>query len=115
MISLDDRTKESKSYSTTRILIDCFQWERIYEWVTLKIDDKVFEVFAKEFGSEVYSVQSHSDLGTEYSTSMEELRTVSLVRETPVQAEQSPATTSHRNLKIQNVADPLAEGIINCN
>ncbi|MED6162213.1 hypothetical protein PIB30_068291 [Stylosanthes scabra] len=84
MVKLDDRIEESKSYSTARILLDCFQWERIHEWVSIKIEDRKFEVFVKEFGSEVYSVQSHPDLGTECSISMEEEKSTSMVEESPV-------------------------------
>ncbi|MED6124514.1 hypothetical protein PIB30_059616 [Stylosanthes scabra] len=57
MIRQGDRIEESKSYSTTRILLDCFQWER-------------------EFGSEVYSVQSHPNLVEGCSASLEEAKLV---------------------------------------
>ncbi|MED6128967.1 hypothetical protein PIB30_103208 [Stylosanthes scabra] len=61
VIRYDDRTEEAKSFSTARILIDSFQWEMIHEWINVKIDDQLFEVHMKEFGSEVCSVQSHPD------------------------------------------------------
>ncbi|MED6172506.1 hypothetical protein PIB30_050710 [Stylosanthes scabra] len=95
---VDDKMKESKSYSTVRILLDYFQWERIHEWVSLRIDDRVFEVFVKEFGSEVYSVQSHPDLGTESSVSMAELNSPSLAEESQTVLERSPAATTNVNL-----------------
>ncbi|MED6108775.1 hypothetical protein PIB30_027325 [Stylosanthes scabra] len=59
VIAHDDRSEEPKSFSIARILIDSYQWKRIHEWVSIKVDDRVFEVFVNEFGSEVYSVQSH--------------------------------------------------------
>ncbi|MED6148184.1 hypothetical protein PIB30_050752 [Stylosanthes scabra] len=111
MVKLDDRTKESKSYSTARILLDCFQWERIHEWVSIKIEDRKFEVFVKEFGSEVYSVQSHPDLGTECSISMEEEKSTSMVEESPVEAVRTQAATNQPNLNYQNIDDPLSNAI----
>ncbi|MED6150016.1 hypothetical protein PIB30_068094 [Stylosanthes scabra] len=72
IIKQDDRTEETKSFSTARVLLDSFQWETIHEWVTLKIDGWVFDVFVKEFGSQVYSVQSHSDLVEEVSGSLQD-------------------------------------------
>ncbi|MED6160700.1 hypothetical protein PIB30_053837 [Stylosanthes scabra] len=60
-IKWDDRGAESKSYTTCRIQIECYQWEMINEWVSIKIDDRVFEVFVKEFGPKLYSVESHPD------------------------------------------------------
>ncbi|MED6108960.1 hypothetical protein PIB30_029059 [Stylosanthes scabra] len=41
MIIMDDRTEDSKSYTTARVLIDCFQWEKVHEWVTVTVDDKL--------------------------------------------------------------------------
>ncbi|MED6126637.1 hypothetical protein PIB30_080386 [Stylosanthes scabra] len=71
VVRYDDRTEESKSYSVARILIDSFQWEMIHEWINVKIDDRKFEIFVKEFGSEVYSVQSHPDREVESSVKVE--------------------------------------------
>ncbi|MED6191489.1 hypothetical protein PIB30_000587 [Stylosanthes scabra] len=51
---------ELKSHGhTARFLIDNYEWEAIHEWITVKVDDKEFEVFVKEFGGEVYSRESH--------------------------------------------------------
>ncbi|MED6225032.1 hypothetical protein PIB30_089838, partial [Stylosanthes scabra] len=74
MVQIDDRTEESKSFTTARFIIDCFQWEKVHEWISVKVDDKVSEVFAKEFGSEVYNVESHPNLEEVCSTWMEEER-----------------------------------------
>ncbi|MED6148576.1 hypothetical protein PIB30_054382 [Stylosanthes scabra] len=35
-ILMDDRTEEPKSFTTARIMLDCFQWERIHEWSPAK-------------------------------------------------------------------------------
>ncbi|MED6116275.1 hypothetical protein PIB30_098683, partial [Stylosanthes scabra] len=70
-IRQDDISEEFKSFTTARILIDSYQWELIHEWVSVKIGDKVFEVFVKEFGSEVYNVQSHPDRAEGCSDSSE--------------------------------------------
>ncbi|MED6128294.1 hypothetical protein PIB30_096344 [Stylosanthes scabra] len=43
VIKFDDRTEQSKSYSTARVLLDCYQWERIHEWISVKVEDKSFE------------------------------------------------------------------------
>ncbi|MED6138036.1 hypothetical protein PIB30_070568, partial [Stylosanthes scabra] len=85
MITIDDRVGESKSFSTARVLIDCFQWERVHEWISVKIDDRVFDIFVKEFGLEVYSVQSDPDLVIRSSASMEERGSMSMVEESPVE------------------------------
>ncbi|MED6217550.1 hypothetical protein PIB30_018760 [Stylosanthes scabra] len=58
-IVVDDRTEESKSFSVARVLLDSFEWEKIHEWVSIRVDDRVIEVFVKEFGSEIFSVESH--------------------------------------------------------
>ncbi|MED6193141.1 hypothetical protein PIB30_016235 [Stylosanthes scabra] len=55
----DDRTGESMSFTVARFLIDCFEWEYINEWITIKVEDREFEVHVKEFGCEVYSRESH--------------------------------------------------------
>ncbi|MED6172433.1 hypothetical protein PIB30_050073, partial [Stylosanthes scabra] len=78
LVRLDDRTKGSKSFSTARILVDCYQWERVHEWVSMRIEDKQFDVFVKEFDLEVYSVQSHPDLGSESLMSLDALNTTSV-------------------------------------
>ncbi|MED6190405.1 hypothetical protein PIB30_105597 [Stylosanthes scabra] len=118
MIKMDDRKEESKSFTTARFLVDCFQWERVHEWISMKVDDRVFDVFAKEFGSEVYSVQLHLDLVEVCSTSLEKEEksgSVSVVEETPTDFDESPVKPGHNNSKILNVVDPLLESIINCN
>ncbi|MED6173486.1 hypothetical protein PIB30_059933 [Stylosanthes scabra] len=53
----DDRTGESLSFTVARFLIDCFEWEPINEWVTLKVEDREFECFVKEFGGEGNPIQ----------------------------------------------------------
>ncbi|MED6160207.1 hypothetical protein PIB30_049188 [Stylosanthes scabra] len=112
MVKIDDRTEESKSYSTARIIMDCFQWERIHEWVKLKIDDREFQVFVKEFGSEVYSVQSHPDLGSKSSLSVTEQASLEMGAELQEEVERSQAATTFTNLKICNVNDPVSDAIM---
>ncbi|MED6180016.1 hypothetical protein PIB30_006506 [Stylosanthes scabra] len=63
LVLMDDRTEEKKSFSVARVLVDSFRWETIHEWVSLRVDDKVFDVFAKEFDYESYSTESHPNLG----------------------------------------------------
>ncbi|RYR31530.1 hypothetical protein Ahy_B01g056334 [Arachis hypogaea] len=56
-VMMDDLTESNSSYCASRILIDSCQWEPIQEWVMVKDGDMDFEVFVKEFGREIYSVQ----------------------------------------------------------
>ncbi|MED6160876.1 hypothetical protein PIB30_055337 [Stylosanthes scabra] len=55
----DDRTEHSMSFTVARFMIDSFEWEKINEWVRVKIYGKVVDVFVKEFGYEVYSRMAH--------------------------------------------------------
>ncbi|MED6138473.1 hypothetical protein PIB30_074549 [Stylosanthes scabra] len=50
-ILMDDRTGDPKSFSIARVMLDCFQWEQIHEWISLKIEDRVIDVFVKEVGA----------------------------------------------------------------
>ncbi|MED6217133.1 hypothetical protein PIB30_014795 [Stylosanthes scabra] len=72
VIEFDHRAGEAKSYSTAKILLDCFQWEGVHEWVSIRVNDSVFEVFA---------------------TNPE-----SIVRETPVEDEGTPTSLSIGNV-----------------
>ncbi|MED6145221.1 hypothetical protein PIB30_023170 [Stylosanthes scabra] len=111
-ITIDDRTEESKSYTTARVLIDCFQWEKIHEWITVTVEDKSFHVFVKEFGSEIYSIQSHPDLVEDCSATMVDDRLETRVLENPVEVETSLASPNDSNLDLQRFVDPLIEEII---
>ncbi|MED6133169.1 hypothetical protein PIB30_026096 [Stylosanthes scabra] len=108
----DDRTEEPKSYSIARVLIDCFQWEQINEWVSIKIEDKVIEVFVKECGPEAYSIESHPNLDLEVS----ELRERSPVRSMTEESQAEVAKETGRrivcDLNLGNVGDPQVEAII---
>ncbi|MED6119808.1 hypothetical protein PIB30_015104 [Stylosanthes scabra] len=102
LIKQDDRTEEPKSFTTARVIIDSFQWETIHEWVTLRVDGRSFDVFLKEFGSEVYSVQAHPNLwedlsGTRENSSDNGGGSVSVVEETPADSDSAPATVGVRN------------------
>ncbi|MED6108434.1 hypothetical protein PIB30_023842 [Stylosanthes scabra] len=55
----DFATKDCFSFTAPRILSDSYQWEPIQEWMTLKLKNKEFEVYAREFGRDVYSIQAH--------------------------------------------------------
>ncbi|MED6176199.1 hypothetical protein PIB30_085783 [Stylosanthes scabra] len=112
IIKMDYCTEESKSFTTARFLVDCFQWEMVNEWITVKVEDRVFEIFAKEFGSEVYSIQSHPDLEEVSATSMEEVVKPVSVSVFPV--EKQPAVTGHNNSNSEFIIDPLLDAIINC-
>ncbi|MED6161392.1 hypothetical protein PIB30_060322 [Stylosanthes scabra] len=84
----DDRTKEMQSFGVARFVIDCYQWEEIHEWIKVKVDDWVFEIFVKEFGAEVYSRESHPNAAElAYMGEAESdggSKPLSLVEETPV-------------------------------
>ncbi|MED6169464.1 hypothetical protein PIB30_021597 [Stylosanthes scabra] len=92
--------------------MDCFQWERIHEWVILKIDGREFEVFVKKFGSEVYSVQSYLDLGTESPISMTEDEVQAVGVESQTEVERASISHVDRNLNKCNVMDPVTEAIL---
>ncbi|MED6164648.1 hypothetical protein PIB30_092244, partial [Stylosanthes scabra] len=116
IIKMDDRTEESKSFTIARFLVDCFQWEMVNKWITVKVKDRVFEIFAKEFGSEVYSVQSHPDLEEVSATSMEEVvKPISISVVVGTLVEEQPAVTGHNNSNSEFIIDPLLDAIINCN
>ncbi|MED6194272.1 Serine arginine-rich splicing factor 2 [Stylosanthes scabra] len=55
----DDRLGELMSFTVARFLIDSYVWEQINEWIKIKVEDREFEVFVKEFGAEVFSRESH--------------------------------------------------------
>ncbi|MED6211199.1 hypothetical protein PIB30_071411 [Stylosanthes scabra] len=116
VIRFDDRTEQSKSYSVARVLVDSYQWERIHKWITIKVEDRSFEVFVKEFGSEVYSVQSHPDLvqDTDVSDFMEVPNSASRVEETPVEIEQTSATVLRKDLNDVNVGNSHFDANIDC-
>ncbi|MED6119632.1 hypothetical protein PIB30_013264 [Stylosanthes scabra] len=117
MVKMDDRTEESKSFTRARFIIDCFQWERVHEWVSVKVDDREFEVFAKEFGSEVYSVQLHPDLEEVDATWMEEDERpimASVVAESSAVAGTLLVGGGQNNSKLKMTWDPLQEDIIKC-
>ncbi|MED6109905.1 hypothetical protein PIB30_037902 [Stylosanthes scabra] len=77
---------------------------------------RCFEMFVKEFGSEVYSVQSHPDLEEviENSVSEEGLSTRLLVRETSPKVEKAPTRRTETNLNEMYVGDPQLDAIIPC-
>ncbi|MED6113842.1 hypothetical protein PIB30_074621 [Stylosanthes scabra] len=114
LIRQDDRIEEKKSFSTARVLLDSFQWEMIHEWISLKVDDKVFELFVKEFGSEVYSVQAHPDLMEEDFGSLLEGsgNRGSAMVVAPASSGASPVIFEKNSKKV-NVGDPLIEVVIN--
>ncbi|MED6147395.1 hypothetical protein PIB30_043703 [Stylosanthes scabra] len=122
VIMFDDRTEESKSFSVARILVDCYQWEMVNEWVNVKVEDKIFEVFVKEFGAEVYSVSSHPDLVsvsefsdlavTENSLGPREEEALMEDEVEPTEDDSTRKRHGIENLNSQTVMDPLIEEII---
>ncbi|MED6147374.1 hypothetical protein PIB30_043515 [Stylosanthes scabra] len=70
VLKLDDRTEEPKSYTVGRILIDSFQWDHINEWVSIKIEDQMFEVHVREVRPEMYSMEAHPNRDPEESESV---------------------------------------------
>ncbi|MED6209185.1 hypothetical protein PIB30_052337 [Stylosanthes scabra] len=59
MVMLDEITVNKKSFSVGRVLVDCFQWEPIQEWISIRCEGTIFDVYIKEFGSEILSKQVH--------------------------------------------------------
>ncbi|MED6106684.1 hypothetical protein PIB30_006628 [Stylosanthes scabra] len=86
----------------------------INEWVSVKVEERVFEVFVKEVGAEVYSVQSHPDRSEEYSESGEETDIGVMAVHPPTESGQSLATKDETSLKLFNGYDPIIDAIINC-
>ncbi|MED6204441.1 hypothetical protein PIB30_009182 [Stylosanthes scabra] len=77
-----------------------------------RMNGRVIEVVEKEFGSEVYSVQSHPDLQLECSASMEDTTSQSKVEETLVGYVQTPTRRGDHNLNFSIVGDPQLEARI---
>ncbi|MED6118777.1 hypothetical protein PIB30_005916 [Stylosanthes scabra] len=113
VLELDDRCGESKSFTTARVLIDCYQWEQVHEWVSIKIDDRVFKVFVKEVGMEMYSVEAHPNLGKSLSVSLDESVSYSHVDETLIGGGRPPVDSERQNLNLLNIIDPQLMTIIN--
>ncbi|MED6146295.1 hypothetical protein PIB30_033215 [Stylosanthes scabra] len=114
MVLLDDRTEEQKSFSVARVLIDSFQWEIIHEWVSLRVEDRVFDIFAKEFSYESYSTESHPNLGDNFLESSQDRSGVprSMMEVLPTYSRTGSEGTDVIS-KNDNVGDPLIEVIIN--
>ncbi|MED6109384.1 hypothetical protein PIB30_033080 [Stylosanthes scabra] len=104
----DDRTEQSWSFSVARFLIDSFEWEWIHEWITIKVEEKEYEIFVKEFGSEVYSRESHPNKleASSGSKTAEDGKSVSWVGEMPlVKSALIPAPEfDGENLNLQKMA-----------
>ncbi|MED6203934.1 hypothetical protein PIB30_004064 [Stylosanthes scabra] len=112
VIEYDDRGDESKSYSIARVLVDCYEWTMINEWINLKVDDKEFEVYVKEVGAEVYSVESHPNLIDDQLVSLANLQSQSVVEETPTVSEQRPENSKGPILNCDNMESALINAII---
>ncbi|MED6145223.1 hypothetical protein PIB30_023172 [Stylosanthes scabra] len=107
----DDRLEESKSFTTARVFIDCFQWEEVREWISIKVDDRTFKVYAKEVGAEVYNVQSHPDMAESSSVSVDETTMDSVAADSMEM--QRPTLKGSKDLNLHNVSDPVIDAIIN--
>ncbi|MED6113225.1 hypothetical protein PIB30_068849 [Stylosanthes scabra] len=114
VVQLDDRIELSKSYSIARVLVDCYEWEQINERVKVTVDERSFIVFVKECGSEIYSVQAHSNLAgsTTQFVSSEEDATLSAVSGTPTGIERTFEWKMEARLNLGNGSDPQLEAII---
>ncbi|MED6180241.1 hypothetical protein PIB30_008435 [Stylosanthes scabra] len=62
MVLMDDRTEHYWSFSVVRFLVDCYEWETISEWITIKVEDREFNIYVREFGGEAYNFQSHTNI-----------------------------------------------------
>ncbi|MED6216956.1 hypothetical protein PIB30_012962 [Stylosanthes scabra] len=59
LVLADYRTEHYLSFSVARLLIDSYEWNNINEWINLKVDGREIEIYVKEFGGEIYSIQTH--------------------------------------------------------
>ncbi|MED6125778.1 hypothetical protein PIB30_071906 [Stylosanthes scabra] len=75
----------------------------------------IFEVFVKEVGAEVYSIEAHPNLEKFGKASVEESTSCSHVDETPTGGGRLPVDLVRQNLNLVNVADPQLSAIINDN
>ncbi|MED6158891.1 hypothetical protein PIB30_037266 [Stylosanthes scabra] len=83
--TLDYRTEQCESFSVARLLIDCYEWNRIDEWICLKTEDRQFDIHVREFGGDVYNIPSHpndSDVWEDGVTGSSESET--RIGETPI-------------------------------
>ncbi|MED6197560.1 hypothetical protein PIB30_057554 [Stylosanthes scabra] len=114
LILIDDRTEAMKSFSVARVLMDSFQWEIIHEWISLKVDDRVFDVFAKEFGYESYNTEAHLNLGENCpESSYDGSDTPRSTMVTRPAISTAGGGENNANSRNDNVGYPLIEAIIN--
>ncbi|MED6145302.1 hypothetical protein PIB30_023884 [Stylosanthes scabra] len=85
----------------------------IHEWISIRMDDKVIDVFVKEFGSELYSVESHLNRGDTVSETMDDTASMKPAVVLSVEEETSQATANYANLNSVEFVDPLIDVIIN--
>ncbi|MED6186445.1 hypothetical protein PIB30_066753 [Stylosanthes scabra] len=57
----DDITEKRRSFSVARVMVDCFQWEAIQEWMVVKCEGTIFDVYVKEFGGEMLTRLVHPE------------------------------------------------------
>ncbi|MED6225384.1 hypothetical protein PIB30_093109, partial [Stylosanthes scabra] len=77
--------------------------------------DIFWSLSKREFGSKVYSLQSHPDLEIGNTTSMDETTSISLAGENSAENERSPTSLVYLDLKLTNVGNPLLNAIIERN
>ncbi|MED6225560.1 hypothetical protein PIB30_094803 [Stylosanthes scabra] len=116
LVMQHDLTEGSASFSVARILIDCYQWEPILEWIVVKSEEVEFEVYVKEYGEEVMSKQTHLDGISKSSGCCSTCRTPE-AREEAVEVSTEVEETSMlgvgHNEKVG--ADSVIENVINAN
>ncbi|MED6191482.1 hypothetical protein PIB30_000582 [Stylosanthes scabra] len=61
LVMQHELTKDRASFTVARILIDCFQWEPIHEWISVTCQDAVIQVYFKEIGADFLSFQVHPE------------------------------------------------------
>ncbi|MED6108177.1 hypothetical protein PIB30_021124 [Stylosanthes scabra] len=59
LVLADYTTEHCLSFTVARLLIDSYEWSNISEWVRLKVDGREIEIHVREFGGEIYSIQTH--------------------------------------------------------
>ncbi|MED6107359.1 hypothetical protein PIB30_013208 [Stylosanthes scabra] len=55
----DKVTSKKLLFTTPRVLVNSYTWEPIQQWIALRVEDRSFEIYARECGRDVYSILSH--------------------------------------------------------
>ncbi|MED6187204.1 hypothetical protein PIB30_074238 [Stylosanthes scabra] len=109
-------TEEGASFSVARIIIDYYQWEPIQEWIAVKCDDVQFQVYVKEFGGDVLSIQVHPKESSKPPRSCSTCRSVEameIMSENSTEVEETVMMLVGDKAYVD--AEPLIEDVLNAN